>query len=134
VPVAITGLGAIGRRVAQRCIDSGLRACVIGNELDALEDLRDRGIPTVFGDAGRQEVLKAAGLAAARAIVVTNPSLFEKMNVCVAARAVNPRIAIIATADSPAERVWLEEFGAEYVCDVLSDTTEGLMRAMRSSL
>ena len=37
-----------------------------------------------------------------------------------AARAVNPRIAIIATADSAAERVWLEEFGAEYVCDVLA--------------
>ena len=113
----------------------GMVNCAPGfNRTPAVIDGASDLLVEIFGDAGRQEVLKAAGLAAARAIVVTNPSLFEKMNVCVAARAVNPRIAIIATADSPAERVWLEEFGAEYVCDVLSDTTEGLMRAMRSSL
>jgi len=134
VPVAITGLGAIGRRLAQRCAEGGLRACVIGNALEALEELRSRDISTVYGDAARQEVLKAAGIGAARVIVVTNPSLPEKIGICIAARAVNPRIAIIATADSAAERVWLEEFGAEYVCDVLDDTTEGLLRALRSSL
>jgi K+:H+ antiporter len=134
VPVAITGLGAIARRLALRCSESGLRACVIGNELDALEELRNRGIPTVFGDAGRQEVLKAAGVASARAVVVTNSSLFEKMKVCMAARAVNPRIVIVATAENAAERAWLEEFGAEYVGDVLDDATDGLLRSVRASL
>ena len=113
---------------------SGLRVCVIGSGLDALEELRGRGIATAFGDAGRQEVLKAAGVPSARIIVVTNPSLPEKMSICIAARAVNPRIAIIATANSPAERVWLEEFGAEYVCDVMDDATEGLLRAMRAAV
>ena len=98
------------------------------------ESWRSRDISTVYGDAARQEVLKAAGIGAARVIVVTNSSLPEKMGICIAARAVNPRIAIPATADSAAERLWLEEFGAEYVCDVLDDTTEGLLRAMRSSL
>jgi CPA2 family monovalent cation:H+ antiporter-2 len=134
IPVAITGLGGTARLLAQRCSDSGLHVRVIGNGLDALQELCHRGIPTVFGDAGRQEVLKSAGVATARIIVVTNVSLPEKMGICIAARAVNPRIAIIATADSAAERAWLEEFGAEYVYDALEETTDGLVRAIRSSL
>ena len=72
IPVAITGLGGTSRQLAQRCVDGGIRVCVIGNGLDGLEELHHRGIPTVYGDAGRQEVLKAAGVAAARIIVVTS--------------------------------------------------------------
>jgi CPA2 family monovalent cation:H+ antiporter-2 len=134
VPVAITGVGAVARQLAHRCADGGLGVRVIGNGLDALEALRGHGIETAFGDPGRQEVLKAAGVGAARIIVVTNPSLPEKIGVCLAARAVNPRIAIIATADSAAERAWLEEFGAAYVYDALDETTDGLLRAIRDSL
>jgi monovalent cation:H+ antiporter-2, CPA2 family len=134
MPVAITGLGGIGRRLAQRCADDGLRVCVIDNRLDPLEEMRNRGIATVFGDAGRQEVLKAAGVPMARIIVVTNPSLAEKMAICIAARAMNPRIAVIATADSEGERAWLEEFGAAYVYDALDETTDGLLRSIRNSL
>ena len=100
-PVAITGLGGIGRRLAQRCADSGLaRVRDRQQPRCAGRDCAARHIATVYGDAGRQEVLKAAGVGAAQVIVVTNPSLPEKMGVCIAARAVNPRIAIIATADS----------------------------------
>jgi monovalent cation:H+ antiporter-2, CPA2 family len=107
---------------------------VIGDDLDALEDLRKRGIPTVFGDAGRQEVLKAAGVGAARIIVVTNPSLSEKIAVCIAARALNSRIVIVATASSAAERAWLEEFGAAFVVDALDEMGDALLRVIRSSL
>jgi K+:H+ antiporter len=134
VPVAITGLGAVARRLAHRCAESGLGVRVIGTGFDALEELREHGIETAFGDPGRQEVLKAAGVTTARIIVVTNPSLPEKIGICLAARAVNPRIAIIVTADSAAEHAWLEEFGAEYVYDALDETTDGLLRAIRDSL
>jgi CPA2 family monovalent cation:H+ antiporter-2 len=58
----------------------------------------------------------------------------EKMRVCMAAREVNPRIILIAAADSPAERAWLEEFGAAYVCDTLDEGTEALMRSIRNAL
>jgi monovalent cation:H+ antiporter-2, CPA2 family len=133
-PVAITGLEEVARRLARRCADGGLRACVIGDDLDALEDLRKSGIPTVFGDAGRQEVLKAAGVGAARIIVVTNPSLSEKIGVCIAARALNSRIVIVATASSAAERAWLEEFGAAFVVDALDEMGDALLRVIRSSL
>jgi CPA2 family monovalent cation:H+ antiporter-2 len=67
-------------------------------------------------------------------IVVTTPSLPEKMRICMAAREVNPRLAIVATSGSGAERAWLHEFGAAFVCDALDEMTESLVRAIRRGL
>ncbi|HXF66449.1 MAG TPA: hypothetical protein VNK67_07125, partial [Burkholderiales bacterium] len=64
----------------------------------------------------------------------TSASLAEKMRVCLAARGVNPRIAVIATSGGDAERAWLKEFGAAYICDALDEVTDALFRSVRSVL
>lgn len=107
---------------------------VVGQEVDALDELRERGIGTVYGDPGQAEVLRAAGLAEAKMIVVTNPSLMDKMRICGAARALNPRIAIVATAAGEAERAWLQEFGAAFTCDPLDEASDALLRAIHAGL
>jgi len=111
---------------------TGLTA--VTSELEALEELRERGIGAVYGDPAQAEVLRAAGLADAKMIVVTNPSLMEKMRICGAARAVNPRIAIVATAAGEAERAWLQEFGATFTCDPLDEASDALLRAIHAGL
>jgi CPA2 family monovalent cation:H+ antiporter-2 len=133
-PVVVTGLGEVGRRLAERCAASGVPVRVIDSDPEALAALRGRGVGTVAGDPGRPDVLRAAGLAEARMIVVTNETLAEKMRICIAAREVNPRIAIVATSASDAERAWLHEFGAAFVCDALDEMTEALLRTVRSGL
>jgi CPA2 family monovalent cation:H+ antiporter-2 len=50
------------------------------------------------------------------------------------ARALNPRIAIVAAASTPAERGWLLEFGATSVCDLYDEMGEALLRSVRGSL
>ena len=80
-------------------------------------------------------MLEAAQVGAARVIVVTNPSLAVKMAICGAARRLNPRIAIVATAgESDAERAWLREFGVAYVADVYDEMSDSLVRAVRRVL
>jgi CPA2 family monovalent cation:H+ antiporter-2 len=132
--VVITGLGGLGRRLVDRAILVGMRVCVIDDHLERIEVLQETGVDTVFGDPGRAEVLEAAHLGAARVIVVTNPSLPDKMRICTAARRLNPRIAIVATADSAAERAWLREFGVAFVADVYDEMSESLMGAVRRML
>ena len=134
LPVILTGLGEVGRRLVRRCAENGVPVCVIDNDPGLLAALDGQGVATFRGDPGEQSALKAAGVAEARIIVVTDAQLAGKMRICIAARAVNPRIAIIATSGSSAERVWLEEFGAAYVCDALDEMTEGLLRSVRSGL
>jgi CPA2 family monovalent cation:H+ antiporter-2 len=132
--VALTGLGELGRRVVQRCADAGLPISVIDPDPDALAEFRGRGLVVVRGDPAQPEVLRAAGMAEAKMIVVTNPGLAEKMQICMAARQVNPRIAIVATSGSGAERAWLHEFGAAFVCDAIDEMTESLVRTVRGGL
>ena len=108
-PVVVAGLGDLGSRVAARCEREGIA-------------VRSMDTPD------------SATLRGARAIVVTVPSLARKMQVCTAARALNPRIAIIASADSVAERAWLQEFGAAFVSDALDEVSESLVRAVRAAL
>ncbi len=132
--VVITGLGGLGRRMVDRAILVGMRVCVIDDQLERIEVLQETGVDTVFGDPSRAEVLEAAHLGSARVIVVTNPSLLVKMQICTTARRLNPRISIIATADSAAERAWLREFGVAFVADVYDEMSESLMRAVRRML
>jgi CPA2 family monovalent cation:H+ antiporter-2 len=132
--VVLTGLGEIGRRVIQRCTDAGVALSVIDADPDALAELRGRGLAVARGDPADPEVLRAAGVADARMIVVTNPTLAEKMQICMAARRANPRIAIVATSGSGAERAWLHEFGAAFVCDAIDEMTESLVRTVRGGL
>ena len=107
---------------------------MIDDEAEALESVRRPGVTTILGDPAQQDVLQAAGLVHAKMIVVTNPLLTEKMRICIAIRGVNPRLAIVATADSDAERVWLEEFGAAFVCDVQDEMADLLLRSIRSGM
>jgi CPA2 family monovalent cation:H+ antiporter-2 len=132
--VTLTGLGELGRRVVQRCADAGVPVAVIDPDPDALAELRGRGLAVVRGDPAQPDVLRAAGMADAKMIVVTNPGLAEKMQICIAARQVNPRIAIVATSGSGAERAWLHEFGAAFVCDAIDEMTESLVRTVRGGL
>jgi CPA2 family monovalent cation:H+ antiporter-2 len=133
-PVVFSGGGALGRRLVERCAREGLPLTVVTQDLEALEELRAQGIGAVYGDAAQPEVLRAAGLADAKMIVVTNPALMEKMRVCGAARAINPRIAIVATAAGEAERAWLQEFGAAHTCDPLEEASDALLRAIHAGL
>jgi K+:H+ antiporter len=115
--VVAVGGGELGRTLAQRCAAAGVPVLLIENPL------------------GRHaEVLRAAGLAQARMLVVTTGTLADKMQLCIAAREINPHIAIAALADNHGERAWLEEFGANYVIDALDELTEALMRVIRAGL
>jgi CPA2 family monovalent cation:H+ antiporter-2 len=67
-------------------------------------------------------------------IVVTETQLMDKIRICTNARAINPRLVVVATGSGPAERAWLQEVGAQYVCDPLEEAGDALMRAVHSGL
>ncbi|WP_028310384.1 cation:proton antiporter [Derxia gummosa] len=132
--VLLVGLGALGRRVAQRCADLGVPLGVVGEDSDALEPLRRRGLRAVLGDPLHAGVLDAAGIAKARLFVVADGTLDAKMALCLHARRLNPRLAIVVAAHSDAERAWLAEFGGTHVCDAIDELGEAMLRTMRAAL
>jgi len=79
-------------------------------------------------------VLEAAGAAQARALVILEGALADKMRMLSAAREVNPRLVLIAVAESRAEHAWLQEFGAAYVLDTAEEMSEALLRSIRTAI
>jgi K+:H+ antiporter len=132
--VLIAGLDDVGRRLAQRCKEQGVSACCIDSHVERIEDALAEGIAAVFGDATRREVLEAAGAAQARVLVMLEGTLADKMRMCTAAREVNPRVVLIAVAESRAEHAWLQEFGAAYVLDTAEEMSEALLRSIRTAI
>jgi CPA2 family monovalent cation:H+ antiporter-2 len=132
VPVVMVGFRSLGRRLARRCADIG----VVLRVIDTDDGEAQAGLPfeRVVGDPTDPELLRAAGVAEARTLLVADLSLADKMQVCRAARQLNPRVAIISAAANDAERAWLQEFGAHFVCDALDEMSEQLARSVRASL
>jgi CPA2 family monovalent cation:H+ antiporter-2 len=132
--VAIAGAREPGRTLALRCAESGVRVCLIDAVLESLDALAGTQVVTVFGDPGRPEVLQAAGVAQARMIAIPSGTLADKMRICVAVREVNPRIEILAVAESEAEQAWLLEFGVRYVLKAPEELSEALLDTIRAAL
>ncbi|HTK13701.1 MAG TPA: YbaL family putative K(+) efflux transporter [Xanthobacteraceae bacterium] len=111
----LIGHGRVGRRIAEALISADVPLLVIEAEAERLTALRDRGIPTIVGNAADPEVGRAANLGQARILLVAIPDAFEGGQVVQQARAANPGLPIIARAHSDEEIAHLDTCGASQV-------------------
>lgn len=113
--VLIAGFGRVGQTLARLIEANGLTYVALDLEPKRVAEGRARGVPVYYGDASRMEVLKAAGVAHARAAVVTldHPHAAER-----AVRAIHqqwPRLPIFVRARDGTHRTDLERAGATMV-------------------
>lgn len=69
--VMVAGFGRVGQSVCEMLDSKLVRYMAFDQSPSRVIEARGRGLPVFFGDATRPEVLKAAGVARARAVVVT---------------------------------------------------------------
>jgi monovalent cation:H+ antiporter-2, CPA2 family len=113
--VAIVGYGRVGSLVAGGLKAAGIPVLVIENAPDALEHLRTAGIEFIDGSGTDAAVLKAANLSQARHLFVAIPDAFEAAEIVKQARAVNPRLHIVARAHFDDQIADLTAHGANAV-------------------
>lgn len=113
--VVVAGYGRVGRLVGESLHGRGDALLVLEEEQERVAMLREQGIETIVGNAARDDVLEAANLAQARALVVTVPDAFESGEVVRVARLANPQLQIIASADSDVSMAHLQQQGADQV-------------------
>jgi len=80
------------------------------------------GESVVFGDAARREVLAAAGIARARAVVVTYADVPSAIRVITAVQEINPQVPVIVRTVDDAELEKLLQAGA---AEVVPEVLEG---------
>jgi CPA2 family monovalent cation:H+ antiporter-2 len=78
------------------------------------EELRARGLPVIYGDATRPEVLGDARLDAARLVIVAAPDAYQARAILALARRLNPEVDVVVRTHSDQERTFLEAHGASH--------------------
>ncbi len=94
----ICGFGRVGRQVARDLRAGGVRYVVIDPNPENRELARERGVPYVELEAADDEVLKAAGIARARAVIACVDSDAENIFITLTARELRSDILIVARA------------------------------------
>jgi CPA2 family monovalent cation:H+ antiporter-2 len=107
----LVGHGRVGRVVAAALMRHGLDIVVIEADRRVAERARSLGVPVIWGDAARPEVLEAARPEAARLVVLALPDAAEARRVLQQIRAVNPDIQAAARAHDDADMVQLQGAG-----------------------
>lgn len=107
----LVGHGRVGSTVATALAGHGLDYVVVESDRRLAERLRDAGTHVIYGDATREEVLKAALPQSARLIVVALPDAFQARRVISLARKLNPRIETVVRTHTEAEALYLADAG-----------------------
>jgi CPA2 family monovalent cation:H+ antiporter-2 len=110
--VVVVGHGRVGAPVAEELAAHRVPYVIVEQSREVAETLRTAGLPVIYGDATRPDVLAGAHLERARLLVVAAPDAYQARAILDLARRLNPDLEVIARTHSDAERAWLEQHGA----------------------
>lgn len=114
--VIICGYGRNGMQAAAGLLEHSVPIVIIEQDADIVQGLRETpGILYVEGDATDEEILKAAFIHSARAMITTLPEDADNMFVVLSAKELNPSIKIISRASMENSDVKLKRAGATNV-------------------
>lgn len=110
----VCGFGRVGSQVAWELAEQGNDVVITdaGHE-DSLERAVESGYLVVKGNGASDEVLRSAGVERARGLVAAIDSDPENVYVTLTARALNPRLFIVARATSDDVLAKLRQAGAD---------------------
>jgi monovalent cation:H+ antiporter-2, CPA2 family len=113
--VVLCGFGRVGSAVGEALATFGLRYTVIERDPDVVKGLIARGVPALYGDAGRRETLARAGAADAALIIVALPDVEHARLAVRGLRALNREVPVLVRAHGRAESDALRRDGASEI-------------------
>lgn len=129
--VIIAGVGRFGQMVHRMLQGSGVSTVVLDRDMETIQLLRRFGIKTYLGDPTRPELLKAAGLATAKVLVVALDDRADAVKLTKMAKKANPDIHVVARAY---DRVHVYELYRAGARDIVREMFDGSLRAGRYAL
>lgn len=114
-PVIIAGFGRYGQVVGRLMYANGLKATVLDHDAEQVETLRRFGFRVHYGDATRLDLLRMAGAASARVLVVAIDDVEQSLKLVDLAREHFPGLAIVARARNVQHWYALRDRGVELI-------------------
>jgi CPA2 family monovalent cation:H+ antiporter-2 len=129
--VIIAGIGRFGQVVNRLVRSAGASTVVMDSDMAVIDTMRRFGVKGFFGDPGRPELLRAAGLAEADVLIVAVDDREACLRIVRFARKERAGIAIVARARDRTHVYELYQAGADHV---VREMFESSVRAGRYAL
>ncbi|WP_311222472.1 MULTISPECIES: glutathione-regulated potassium-efflux system protein KefC [unclassified Acidovorax] len=114
-PVIIAGFGRYGQIVARTMLLQGVPTTVLDHSVEMLEVAHTFGYRVFYGDATRLELLRIAGAAQARILVIAVDDAEQSVKIAALARSHFPQLKIVARARNVGHWNALRDLGVEHV-------------------
>jgi glutathione-regulated potassium-efflux system ancillary protein KefC len=127
----LAGFGRYGQIVARTLLSAGIKPTVIDHNADTVDMARRFGYKVYFGDATQPDLLQAAGVAKARAIVIAIDDPAQSNQLVKELRQRHPGLPIVARAR---DAVHAMELLDAQVHHVQRELLESSLRSARATL
>src|SRR5262249_34152265 len=114
-PVIIAGFGRYGQIVGRMLYANGIQPTVLDHSADQIEAMRRFGWRVYYGDVTRLDLLRIAGAASARVLVLAIDDLEQSVEVAKMVRENFPNLTIVARARNVQHYYELLELGVTLV-------------------
>jgi len=128
----VCGFGRAARPVADGLEHKGLPFCVIESDPSFETALIDRGFLYLIDDATSDEALEHAGVTNANAVITLLPSDADNLYVTVSAKALNPKLRVIARSVDERGEIKLRRGGANEVISPYELASHPILQAATS--
>jgi CPA2 family monovalent cation:H+ antiporter-2 len=113
--VVLIGYGRVGSHIGSLICGRGEGLTVVEDQKDMAAAAREAGATVIIGDATKESVLRQAGLDTTSTLLIAIPEGVEAGAIVRRARAINPKLVIVARAHSDEEVADLVRRGADHV-------------------
>ena len=113
--VVICGCGRVGGELVEALRRRSIPCLVIEYHPDVARRLRERGLPVISGDAANPAVLEHAAIPRARLLAALVPDVSDAERIVRGARALGPRVHVVARAQRGEDVDLLHRAGADVV-------------------
>lgn len=115
--VILCGYGRVGQGVATSLTQRGQEVVVVEANQKAVENAESAGLPVVQGNATSNNVLEAAGIKNAKALVACVTDDSDNLVIILSARSINPTIHLVSRASEHESEPKLRLAGADRVVE-----------------
>ncbi len=130
-PIVIAGFGRYGQIIARMMLAQGIPCTVLDHDVEMIEAARSFGYRVFYGDATRLDLLRTAGAAQAKILVVAVDDVDQSLEIVDLAKEHFPHLEIVARARDVTHWNKLRDRG---VMRVERETFESSLRSARSVL
>ena len=130
-PVIVAGLGRYGQIVSRMLYVNGIMPTVLDHDAEQIEAMRKFGWRAFYGDVTRLDLLRTAGAAKARVLVLAIDDVEQSVKAAKLVHEHFPQLAIVARARNVQHYLRLREIGVRLI---ERETLDSSLMSARSTL